>query len=152
MDYFVWTRIITPLAVLIFVIYVIISANRSYKAIAKKKAEGNSGGVDASVNSKTDFPPFMENFEELPAETTAAQETVGRAEDRSGTSGQSAPETVQAEKQIEPPPVPVDSPTPLPTKPLPATSLLNLSPETFRQGIILKEILGRPKTLRSRRR
>ena len=151
MDYFVWTRIITPLAVLLFIIYVIISANRSYKAIAKKKGEGNSG-VDASVNHEVDLPPFMENFEELPAETTAAQETVGRAEDRSGTSGQSAPETVQAEKQIEPPPVPVDSPTPLPTKPLPATSLLSLSPETFRQGIILKEILGRPKTLRGRRR
>ena len=152
MDYFVWTRIITPLAVLIFVIYVIISANRSYKAIAKKKREGNSG-VDASVSSEGDVPPFMENFEEFPAETPLAQETVERAEgDIPSVAGQSAVETVQAEKQIEPPPVPVDSPTPLPTKPLPATSLLNLSPETFRQGIILKEILGRPKTLRSRRR
>lgn len=141
MDYFVWTRIIAPLAVLIFVIYVIISANRTYKAIAQKKVKAD-GRTDASVNSGTDLPPFMENFEELPAETTESAEADIPI----------APETVQAGKQIEPPPVPVDSPTPLSTKPLPATSLLNLSPETFRQGVILAEILGRPKTLRSRRR
>ena len=141
MDYFVWTRIIAPLAVLIFVIYVIISANRTYKAIAQKKVKAD-GRTDASVNSGTDLPPFMENFEELPAGTTEGTEA-----DIPIVAGQSAPE-----KQIEPPPVPVDSPTPLSTKPLPATSLLSLSPETFRQGVILAEILGRPKTLRSKRR
>lgn len=55
-------------------------------------------------------------------------------------------------KPIEPPPVPMDSRTLLPTKPLPVTfpSLIDPSPETFRQGIILAEILGRPKGLRRR--
>ena len=59
------------------------------------------------------------------------------------------PEPVVETPQPQPPPVPVDSPTG--RRPIPATSLLDLSPQTFRQGIILSEILGRPKG-RSRRR
>ena len=41
----------------------------------------------------------------------------------------------------QPPPVPVESPAGI--RSVPVTSLLNLSPQTFRQGIILKEILER---------
>ena len=49
-----------------------------------------------------------------------------------------------------PPPIPVDSPSKLPSRPMPVTSLFELSHQTFRDGIILSEILGRPKCLRGR--
>ena len=69
---------------------------------------------------------------------------------------QSEPEPVQEHvperEPVVPPPIPPDSTTPLPTRPFPVTSVIDLSPNTFRQGIILSEILGKPKTLRSRRR
>ena len=45
--------------------------------------------------------------------------------------------------QSQVPPVPVDSPTRM--RSVPATSLLDLSPQTFRQGIILAEIPVLPK-------
>ena len=59
-----------------------------------------------------------------------------------------SPDPVVEPPQPQPPPVPVESPTR--TRSVPATSLLNLSPQTFRQGIILSEILGRPKSRRTR--
>ena len=117
----------------------------------------NMGEVDTAQESEAVFPPFMENFEGFPSEPEMVEETVGNTEaDMPMVTEQSEPvpvqEAVPESKPIEPPPVPVDSPTPLPTKPLPITSLIDPSPETFRQGIILAEILGKPKTLRMRRR
>ena len=154
MDFIVWSRIIGPLAIVIFVIYVIISSNRAAKELAQKKSESKNR-VDASVKSESVFPPIVENYGELPSEVESTQETVGRTEtDIPIVAGQSEEVKVQEigpdRKTIEPPSIPVDSRMPLPTKPLPATSLLDLSPDTFRRGVILAEILGRPKGLRRR--
>ena len=116
----------------------------------------NMSEVGTAQESEAVFPPFMENFEGFPTdEAELAQETVESDEaDMPMVTEQSEPETVQEPapetKPIEPPPIPVDSRTSLPTKPVPITSLIDPSPETFRQGIILAEILGKPKTLRRR--
>lgn len=140
MDYFLWSRIIGPLAIVIFVIYVIISSNRAAKELAQKKSESKNQ-VDASIKGESVFPPSVESYEELPSEAESTQETAGNTE-------ADIPKIVPDRKTIEPPSIPVDSRMALPTKPLPATSLLDLSPDTFRRGIILAEILGRPKGLR----
>lgn len=153
----------TLIPLIIFLLIMIFGGTRRRKT-AEQPAEnnqsqtGNMGEVDTSQESDTVFPPFMENLAGFPTdETEMAQETVESSEaDIPMVAEQSEPEPVQEPvpetTPVEPPPVPVDSPTPLPTKPVPVTSLIDPSPETFRQGIILAEILGRPKTLRNRRR
>lgn len=155
MDYIVWSRIIGPLAIVIFVIYVIISSNRAAKELAQKKSEANNQ-IDASVDNKDSLPPFRDNVEEFLPETELAHQTAETTDENIPmVAEQSKPETVQKSvpemRAIEPPSIPVDSRMPLPTKPLPATSLLDLSPDTFRRGVILAEILGRPKGVRRRR-
>jgi len=154
MDYFIWSRIIGPLAIVIFVIYVVISSNRAAKELAQRKSESKNR-VDASIRSESVSPPIVESYEELPSEAESILEAVGSTEaDIPIVAGQSeeakAQEIVLDKKTIEPPSIPVDSRMALPTKPLPATSLLDLSPDTFRRGVILAEILGRPKGLRRR--
>lgn len=57
MDYFLWSRIIGPLAIVIFVIYVIISSNRAAKELAQRKSESKNR-VDASIKSESVFPPI----------------------------------------------------------------------------------------------
>ena len=116
-------------------------------------------GMNTEVNVPSDsdlvLPPFMQNFEGLDADEGVLQETIeNEAEELPMVSEQIEPETVQAPEPKDRtivPPVPVDSPTNLPTKSLPVTSLIDLSPETFRQGIILSEILGKPKGIRNRK-
>ncbi len=116
----------------------------------------NSTEAGTAQESEAVFPPFMENFEGSAAnEAKLAEETVeSNQADVPSVAEQPEPETVQEptpeRKPIEPPPIPVDSRTPLRTKPVPVTSLIDPSPETFRQGIIFKEILDKPKTLRRR--
>lgn len=122
--------------------------------------EGNvPSEMNAEANVPSDrelvLPPFMQNFEGFDADEGVLQETIeNEAEELPMVMDQVEPETVQ---EPEPkgraivPPVPVDSPTNLPTKSLPVTSLIDLSPETFRQGIILSEILGKPKGIRNRK-
>lgn len=112
--------------------------------------------VDTANDSDVVFPPFTGNLEDVPTEMEVSQDNVERnieAETQMVTEqSETVPEPTPEKKVTDPPPVPVDSPTRLPTKPLPATSLIELNPDTFRQGIILAEILGRPKTFRNRRR
>ena len=101
-------------------------------------------------------PPFMEDF---PFATELEQMVTQEDEDETEVTPEvpeepepPAPEEPSQpveEPQPKPPPVPVESPTGV--RSLPVTSLLDLSPRTFRQGIILKEILDRPKTRRRRR-
>ena len=116
----------------------------------------NNPELDNAEDSDVVFPPFMENFESDPTEMEVTQANVeNNAESETPmVTAQSEPvqEPTPEKKPTDPPKVPVDSPTQLPTKPLPATSLIELNPDTFRQGIILAEILGRPKTFRNRRR
>jgi hypothetical protein len=149
--------------IIVFLLIMIFGGMRRRKP-SQRPAENNQSQaenmteVDTSPESETVFPPFTENFEGFPSdETELTQETVESSEaDIPMVAEQSEPVPVQEpapeSTPVEPPPVPVDSPTPLPTKPVPVTSLIDPSPETFRQGIILAEILGKPKTLRSRRR
>ena len=116
---------------------------------------GTNTEVNVPSDSELVLPPFMQNFEGLDADEGVLQETIeNEAEELPMVPEQAEPETVQEpEPESIPtvPPVPVDSPTALPTKPLPVTSLIDLNPETFRQGIILSEILGKPKCIRNRK-
>ncbi len=146
---------------IVFLLIMIFGGARRRKT-AQRPAENNQSQTENSTEagtvqeSEAVFPPFMENFEGFPTnEAELAEETVENNQaDVPAVAEQPGPETVQEptpeREPIEPPPIPVDSPTPLPTKPVPITSLIDPSPETFRQGIIFAEILGKPKALRRR--
>lgn len=75
MDYIVWSRIIGPLAIMIFVIYVIISSNRAVKELVQKKSEANNQ-VNASVKNESALPSFVEDYQRFPLETGSAQEAL----------------------------------------------------------------------------
>lgn len=148
----------TLIPLIVFLLIMIFGGMRRRKT-DQRPAENNQSPtenmaeVDTAPESEVVFPPFMENFEGFPAEPEMVQETVENTEaDIPMVAEQSEPvqEPAPERTPVEPPPVPVDSPTSLPTKPVPVTSLIDPSPETFRQGIILAEILGKPKTLRRR--
>ena len=144
MDYIVWSRIIMPLAIVVFIIYVIISSNRAAKELEQRKSESNN-----QIENKDSLPPFRDNLEGLLPETELAHQTVESTEaDMPMVVEQTYPKPIPEIKPIEPPPIPVDSPTSLPTKSVPITSLIDPSPDTFRRGVILAEILSRPKGLR----
>lgn len=155
MDLIVWTRIITPLAILIFVIYVVISANRLDKRITQQKADAKYQVKTPIVSTNIDSD-IIDNFEgpyhlpeELPkkdekSETTELQKVTKKINKELERA------TVVDKTYGSPPPIPVDSPSTLPSKPIPITSLLEMSQQTFRDGIILSEILGSPISLRGR--
>ena len=90
-------------------------------------------------------PPFMEDF---PFETRLEDMILQQNEvEEQPVIEEPEPEPVQEPvAPSQPPPVPVKSPAGV--RSIPATSLLDISPRTFRQGIILREILGRPRSLR----
>ncbi len=143
--------IIQMLAPLLIVILISILSNSRRRKAQQRNAERK--GDERAMSENDDAPPpFMEDF---PFETQLEQmilqqdekEDVPVAEEPTPSESES-PEPVVETLRPQPPPVPVDSPTG--RRSVPATSLLNLSPQTFRQGIILSEILGRPKS-RSRR-
>lgn len=147
--------IIQMLAPLIIVLLISILSNARRRKAQQRDAE-RKGDERAMSESDDTPPPFMEDF---PFETQLEQmisqqdeeETTPVAEEPAPTEpvGANSNSQVVEAPQPQPPPVPVESPTK--TRSVPATSLLNLSPQTFRQGIILSEILGRPKS-RSRRK
>ncbi len=143
--------IIQMLAPLIIVILISILSNARRRKAQQQKVER---GMDerAMAESEDTPPPFMEDF---PFETQLEQmiQQQDEKEDVPAVEEPIPPEPENPDPVVEtpgpqPPPVPVDSPTK--TRSVPATSLLNLSPQTFRQGIILSEILGRPKARRTR--
>ena len=143
--------IIQMLAPLIIVILISILSNSRRRKAQQRNAERKE---DERAMSESDEapPPFMEDF---PFETQLEQMILQQDEKEATPVAEepTPPESERSDPVVEtprpqPPPVPVDSPTG--TRSVPATSLLNLSPQTFRQGIILSEILGRPKS-RSRR-
>lgn len=155
MDLIVWTRIIAPLAILIFVIYVVISANRLDKQIRQQKTDAKYQVKTPIVSTNVD-PDVKDDFDGL----YPLHEELQKRDERS-----EVPElqkvTQKINKEIERatgvdetsgslPPIPVDSPSKLPSRPMPITSLFELSHQTFRDGIILSEILGSPKCLRGR--
>ena len=144
--------IIQLLGPLIIVILIsLLSSSRRRKA--QQRNTQRETDETTMAESEATPPPFMEDF---PFETRLEQmisqqdeEEVMPVVEASVPPEPERPDPVVETPQPEPPPVPVDSPTG--RRSIPATSLLNLSPQTFRQGIILSEILGRPKT-RSHRR
>ncbi len=139
---------------IIIVLLVFIFSGSRRRKTEQRSPESNPK-IDASPDSEVVLPPFMENFEGFPSRTEFEDETVESSEEGIPmVVEQLEPEPVQEltpmKKRIKPLPVPVDSPISLPTKPISAAFLLNPSLETFRQGIILAEVLGKPKGLRSR--
>lgn len=137
--------ILQMLGPLVIVILISLLSNSRRRRTEQQRPEGVEN-ENAAIPNEEGPPPFIEGFpyemvfEEDIAETPPVEETEAVEA--------AAPEPV-AETPPEPPPVPVDSPTG--RRSVPATSLLNLSPQTFRQGIILSEILGPPKSRRARR-
>ena len=136
-------NIIQMLIPLLIVILTFVLSNR------RRRTQGN---VDRETEENTmpesdgTPPPFMENF---PFETQLEDMILQQDEGEEAPEAEE-PEPVAVQEPVEPPqppPVPVQSPPGI--RSVPATALLDLSPSTFRQGIILREILGRP---RSRRR
>ena len=145
--------IIQMLAPLIIVILISLLSNSRRRKAQQRNAE-RERDENTMAESEATPPPFMEDFPfETQLEQIIAQqdeeEVPPVAEEPTSAQPEQPDPTVEA-PQPQPPPVPVDSPTG--RRSLPATSLLNLSPQTFRQGIILSEILGRPKSRGSRRR
>ncbi len=143
--------IIQMLAPLIIVLLISILSNARRRKAQQRDAE-RKGDERAMSESEDTSPPFMEDF---PFETQLEQMILQQDEKEEPppvvAEAPARPEPEQVETpQPQPPPVPVESPTGI--RPVPGTSLLNLSPQTFRQGIILSEILGRPKARRTGQR
>ena len=151
--------IIQMLAPLIIVILIsLVSNSRRRKAqqrnMERQQQENIERQTDENAMPESDdaLPPFMEDF---PFVTELEQQVSQQDEEEAmpvAAVESTPPESEQPEPVVEtpqPPPVPVDSPTG--RRSIPGTSLLQLSPQTFRQGIILSEILGRPKGHRTKR-
>lgn len=145
--------IIQLLAPLIIVILISLVSNSRRRKAQQQNMERQT---DESATPESDdaLPPFMEDFPfvtelEQPVSQQDEAEVMPVAAVESTPPESEKPDPVVETPQPQPPPVPVDSPTG--RRPIPGTSLLQLSPQTFRQGIILSEILGRPKG-RTRRR
>ena len=145
-------NILQLLGPLVIILLISILSNARRRKAQQQKVER---GTDERAMSESDTapPPFMEDF---PFETQQEQMVLQRDEEEVMPVAEEParpepekPDPVVETPQSQVPPVPVDSPTR--TRSVPATSLLDLSPQTFRQGIILSEILGPPKA-RSRRR
>lgn len=140
-------NILQMLAPLVIVLLISILSNARRRKAQQQKIER---GTDERAMSESEDtpPPFMEDF---PFETQLEQmilqqeekEVMPVAEEPTRPETEKPDQVVEA-PQPQPPPVPVESPTR--TRSVPGTSLLTLSPQTFRQGIILSEILGRPKS------
>lgn len=125
---------------------------RAQQQNAERRVEENTlAEGDADVAP----PPFMEDFPfATELEQMMTQEDADETEAVPATSEEPEPPAPQEPAQPvvenpQPPPVPVESPPGI--RSVPVTSLLDLSPQTFRQGIILKEILERPRSRRIRR-
>ena len=147
-------QLIIPLVIVILSLVVNNSRRRkAQQQNAERRIEENTlaeGDADGAP------PPFMEDFPfATELEQMMAQEDEDETEAVPTASEEPEPPEPQEptqpveEPRPQPPPVPVESPAGI--RSIPATSLLNLSPQTFRQGIILKEILERPRSRRTRR-
>lgn len=132
-------QMLIPLLIVILT-FVLGNRRRRTQGNVERKAEENAA-PEGDV-----APPFMENF---PFETEL-EDMILQQDEVEESPVAEEPEPIAVQEPVEapqPPPVPVQSPAGI--RSVPATGLLDLSPRTFRQGIILREILGRP---RSRRR
>ncbi len=145
-------NILQMLGPLVIILLISILSNARRRKAQQQQVER---GTDERAMSESDDapPPFMEDFPfEMQLEQMVSQqdeeEVMPIAQEPARLEPEN-PNPVVETPQPQPPPVPVDSPAR--TRSVPATSLLDLSPQTFRQGIILSEILGPPKSRRIRR-
>ena len=147
--------------IILAILFIVFGGTRKRKpaqrpAQTPQMTEQNRVEVDTANDSDVVFPPFIDNFDEVQTETEVVQSNQPFDEEMIAPTvteqSEPVPESTPERQPKEVPPVPVDSPSRLPSKPLPVTSLIELNSETFRQGIILSEILGQPKTFRNRRR
>lgn len=145
--------IIQMLAPLIIVLLISILSNARRRKAQQRDAE-RKGDERAMSESDDTPPPFMEDFpfetqlEQMILQQDEKEETSPMVAEEPARPEAEQPDPVVETPQPQPPPVPVESPTGI--RSVPGTSLLDLSPQTFRQGIILSEILGRPKARRTR--
>lgn len=139
-------QILVPLAVV--VLSMVLSNSRRRKAQQMDAERKMEEGTLAESDGEAASPPFMEDF---PFATELEQMLTQQDEDEMpAVSEEPEPQAAEEPPQPvenprpQPPPVPVESPRGI--RSVPVTSLLDLSPQTFRQGIILKEILERPRS------
>ncbi|MYA72856.1 hypothetical protein F4009_16285 [Candidatus Poribacteria bacterium] len=145
----------------VMAVIIILSLVVRYSRQRKAQQQNAERRVEENTHAESDGdvapPPFMEDFPfATELEQMMAQEDEDETEAVPAASEEPKPPAPQDPAQPivenqrpQPPPVPVESPTGI--RSVPATSLLDLSPQTFRQGIILKEILERPRSRRTRR-
>ena len=147
-------QLIIPLVIVI--LSLIVSNSRRRKAQQQNAERRIEENTLAQGDAGEAPPPFMADFPfATELEQMMAQEDEDETEAVPPTSEEPEPPAPQKptqpveEPRPQPPPVPVESPAGI--RSIPVTSLLNLSPATFRQGIVLKEILERPRSRRTRR-
>lgn len=145
----------------VMAVVIILSLVVRYSRQRKAQQQNAERRVEENTRPESDGdvapPPFMEDFPfatELEQMMTQDDEEETEAvpaasEEPEPSTPQEPAQPVVESPQPQPPPVPVESPTGI--RSIPVTSLLDLSPQTFRQGIILKEILERPRSRRTRR-
>ncbi|MCG9131466.1 hypothetical protein J5I95_07255 [Candidatus Poribacteria bacterium] len=142
-------QLLVPLVVVI--LSLVLSNSRRRKAQQMDAERKMEEGTLAESDGEASPPPFMEDFPfATELEQMLTQQDEGETDERPAASEE--PEPPAAEEPTQPvenprpqsPPVPAKSPPGI--RSVPVTSLLNLSPQTFRQGIILKEILERPRS------
>ena len=135
-------NIIQMLIPLLIVILTFVLGNRRRKSQGDVERETEENAIPEGEVAP---PPFMENF---PFETQLEDMVLQQNEIEEPPVAEE-PEPVAVQEPVEPPqppPVPVESPAGI--RSVPVTALLDISPRTFRQGIILREILGRPRSKR----
>ena len=135
-------QMLIPLVIVILTFVLGSSRRRKAQGRIEREREEN-----AMPKGEVSPPPSMEDF---PFETRL-EDMVLQQNEVEGPPVVEEPEPVAVQEPVEPPqpqppPVPVESPAGI--RSVPATALLDLSPQTFRQGIILREILDRPRSLR----
>lgn len=147
-------QLIIPLAIVI--LSLIVSNSRRRKAQQQNAERRVEENTLAESDGDVAPPPFMEDFPfATELEQMMTQEDENETEAVPADTEEPEPPAPQEQDQPveeprpQPPPVPVKSPAGI--RSVPVTSLLNLSPQTFRQGIVLKEILERPRSRRTRR-
>ncbi len=144
-------QLLVPLIIVILSVVLGNSRRRRTQQNAERRAEENTL---AEADRETAPPPFMEDFpfasefEQMMTEDET--ETVSEVpEEPEPPAPEKPPQPIEATRP-QPPPIPVESPARI--RSVPVTSLLNFSPQAFRQGIVLKEILERPRSRRNRQK
>ncbi|MCG9128488.1 hypothetical protein JT359_12875 [Candidatus Poribacteria bacterium] len=109
--------------------------------------------ADVQPGEEFGFPDFLELDDPTEEQMVLEEESIPVMAEQSESNDEPVVEIPPEPKEAEPPPIPPNTrgKSPVGTRQFPTTSLIDVSPETFRQGIILSEILGKPKTLRRRK-